>query len=402
MILSVRLALLALFALIASPALAADETQPPVTILVSIDAFRADYLDRGLTPNLKAIAADGIRAVLRPSFPTKTFPNHYAMVTGLRPDRNGIVSNKMEDAARPGVLFTTKNAGDAFWWGQAEPLWAAAEKAGIPSAAFFYPGSWVDYQGTRPHESLPYAEAIKDPQRVTAVIDWLRRPPETRPRFIALYLDSIDHAGHKSGPDTPALDAALVEIDAQIARLRAAIAEQGLAANLVVVSDHGMAAISTDRIVWLHEIADPADYRLIEDGAVAMIAAQPGHDRALAASLLRRRPHVDCRRKSAMPARYHYGRNPRVTPFVCVAEVGWVVMDALPKWGLDHGTHGYDNRAPEMQAIFLAEGPAIRPRGQLPTFDNVDVYPLLRDLLGLPPRPGIDGSDAPFRRALKR
>lgn len=397
-----RFVLLALLALVAGPTLAADEAQPPVTILVSIDAFRADYLDRGLTPNLKAIVADGIGAVLRPSFPTKTFPNHYAMVTGLRPDRNGIVSNKMEDAARPGVLFTTKNAGDGFWWGQAEPIWAAAENAGLRSAAFFYPGSWVAYRGTRPHESFPYDEGVKDEQRVTAVIDWLRRPPETRPRFIALYLDTIDHAGHKYGPDSPEIDSALAAIDGQIERLRTAIAALRLPANLVVVSDHGMAAISPDRIVRLHEIADPADYRLIEDGSVAMITARPGHDRALAASLLKSRPHVDCRRKAALPARYHYGRNPRVAPFVCVAQVGWVVMDELPKWGLDRGTHGYDNRAPEMQAIFMAEGPTIRPRGPLPTFDNVDVYPLLRDLLGLPPKPGIDGSDAPFLGALKR
>jgi len=401
MILSLRVALLALFALFAAPVLAQD-AQPPVTILVSIDAFRADYLDRGLTPNLRALAANGIQATLRPSFPTKTFPNHYTMATGLRPDRNGIVSNKMEDAARPGILFTTKAADDPFWWDQAEPIWVAAEKAGLRSATLFYPGSWVAYRGTLPHEFSRYDEAVKDEQRVTTVIDWLHRPAATRPRFIALYLDTIDHAGHKAGPDTPELNAALGAIDAQIARLRAAIAALGLPANVVIVSDHGMAAIAPERILWLHDIADPADYRLIEDGSVAMIAPRPGRDKALAASLLRPHPHMDCRRKTHLPARYHYGRNPRVTPFVCVAQVGWVVMDVLPKWGLDKGTHGYDNRAPEMQGIFLAEGPAIRPLGMLPPFDNVDVYPLLRDLLGLPPKYGIDGTDAPFRRALSR
>lgn len=399
--LRVRLALSALLVLVAGPLLA--KTQPAaVTILVSIDALRADYLARGITPTLADIGAHGIGATMRPSFPTKTFPNHYAMATGLRPDRNGIVSNKIEDAARPNILFTTKNADDPFWWDQAEPIWAAAEKAGLRSATLFYPGAWVAYRGTNAQDALRYDEAIEDPARVSTVIAWLRRPAATRPRFVALYLDSVDHAGHKAGPDTPALDAALVAVDAQIARLRAAIAQLGFGVNLIVVSDHGMANIAPERVIALRTIADPADYRLIEDGSVAMIAPRPGRDRALAASLLRPHPHLDCRRKQAMPRRYHYGRNPRVAPFVCVAEVGWVVMDVIPRWGLDRGTHGYDNQAPEMQAVLVAEGPAIRPLGRLRTFDNVDVYPLLRDLLGLRRKPGIDGTDRPFRRALGR
>ena len=217
MLLSVRFSLLALFALLAPAAIAA-EARLPVTVLVSIDGFRADYLTRGLTPHLSALAAKGISAAMRPSFPTKTYPNHYALVTGLRPDRNGIVGNKMQDAARPGETFTMKASQDSFWWNEAEPLWAAAEKAGIRSATMFWPGSNVAYDGVRPQDWFDYDEAITNRQRVDAALDWLRRPAGIRPRFVTLYFDLVDTAGHRHGPDSPELNAALKEADAQIGR----------------------------------------------------------------------------------------------------------------------------------------------------------------------------------------
>lgn len=401
MTLSLRLALLALLALIAGPA-SAKARRAPITILVSIDAFRADYLDRGLTPNLTALAAKGISAAMRPSFPTKTFPNHYAMVTGLRPDRNGIVANKMEDAARPGVTFTTKNSNDAFWWSEAEPLWAGAEQAGIRSASMFWPGSSVSYGNVRPEDWFDWDENITPTQRVNAVLDWARRPAAIRPRFITLYFDTVDTAGHHHGPDSPEVDQALKDADAAIGLLRAGLAAMKQPADLVIVADHGMAATSADRVVMVKDIANPADYHVIDEGPVALIDPVPGHEAALAASLLRPLPHVQCLRKQDLPERLHYGRNPRVAAFVCQADIGWLLLDKMPEKGVDKGSHGYDNQAPEMQALFVAAGPDIRAKGKLAPFDNVDVYALLRDLLHMPPKPDVDGTDAPFRRSLVR
>lgn len=396
-----RFALFALLTLIAGP-LAASDARPPVTILISIDGFRADYLQRGLTPTLSALAAQGVSASMRPSFPTKTYPNHYTIVTGLRPDRNGIVANKMEDSARPDDTFTMKNSQDSFWWSEAEPIWAAAEKAGIRAATMFWPGSNVAYDNVRPQDWFDYDEAITDTQRVNTVLDWLRRPAAIRPRLITLYFDIVDTAGHRHGPDSPEVNAALRQVDGDIARLRAGLAALGQPANLVIVADHGMAASSPDRIVWMRDIADPADYHIVDEGPVGLIDALPGHEVSLAASLLKPHPHLDCMRKADLPARLHYGHNPRVAPFVCLVDVGWLLLDKYPeKWGIDLGSHGYDNQAPEMQALFVAAGPDIARKGRLPTFDNVDVYPLLRDLLHLPPKAGVDGTDAPFRGVVK-
>ncbi len=170
MLLSLRFALLSLLALFVSP-VGAAEVRQPVTIIVSIDGFRADYLGRGLTPALSALAARGISAAMRPSFPTKTYPNHYALVTGLRPDRNGIVGNKMEDAARPGETFTTRNNDDSFWWSEAEPLWAGAEKAGIRTGVMYWPDSNVAYDGVRPQDWFPFSENVTSTQRVNTVLD---------------------------------------------------------------------------------------------------------------------------------------------------------------------------------------------------------------------------------------
>jgi len=399
MTLSLRFALLALFALVCAPASA--EKRTPITILVSIDGFRADYLQRGLTPNLSALASQGISAAMRPSFPTKTFPNHYALITGLRPDRNGIVGNKMEDPRRPGDTFTMKNDEDSFWWSEAEPLWAGAEKAGIRSATLFWPGSIVAYDTLRPEDWFPYDENVTMTQRVDTVIDWVRRPAAIRPRFIALYFDTVDTAGHRHGPDSPELNQALGQVDQEIGRLRGGLAELKQPANIVIVADHGMASTSPDRVVMIHDVANSADYHVIDEGPVALIDPVPGHEAALAASLLKPIPHIHCLRKADLPDRLHYGHNPRVAAFVCEADMGWLLLDKISeKWGIDAGSHGYDNQAPEMQALFIAAGPDIAPKGTIPTFDNVDVYALLRDLLGLPPKADVDGTDAPFRKAL--
>src|SRR4249919_952869 len=129
-------------AALGGPALA--QAPPPVTILISIDAFRPDYLDRGVSPHLSALAAGGARAAMRPSFPSKTFPNHYTLVTGRRPDENGIVSNNMTDPAIPGVKFAMSNEEaviDRLWWDEAEPIWVTAEKAKILTGTMFWPGS---------------------------------------------------------------------------------------------------------------------------------------------------------------------------------------------------------------------------------------------------------------------
>lgn len=396
------------------PGLSPSEARAPVTILVSIDGFRDDYLGRGLTPHLSRLAAEGVSATMRPSFPSKTFPNHWTLVTGVVPDRHGIVANGFTDTEHPDERFTM-SSDQPYWWNSAEPIWVAAEKAGIPTATMFWPGSNVAWGGTmqndghhlvtggtRPHDWQQFNQSVSDRQRVDAIIDWLRRPSSTRPRFLTLYFDEVDTAGHEGGPDSPVVNAAIGSVDQAIGRLLAGLAELGQPANLVIVADHGMAAISSDRVVALDRFTDPADYVLIEDGPYATLRAVPGHEAALERRLLGHHDHIDCWRKEQIPARFHYGRNPRIPPYFCLADAGWTIKAKPPEKPFAGGTHGYDNADPSMAALFIAQGPAFRAGVKLAPFDNVDIAPLLRDLIGLPPGKDLDGTDSSFRRVLRR
>ncbi len=380
------------------------EVRKPVTILISIDGFRADYLDRGVTPALNELAKAGISSAMRPSFPSITFPNHWTIVTGLRPDRSGVVGNRMEDTARPGVTFTMQSD-DPLWWTESEPIWVTAERAGIPTATMFWPGSNVDWKGVRPTDWQQFNDAVNDRQRVDAIIDWLRRPAATRPQFLTLYFSEVDHAGHEFGPDDARTTDAVATVDKAIARLRAELATLGQSANLVIVADHGMAGVSSNRLIKLYEALKPEDARIVADGPYAGIVPLPGREDAVAKVLLAPRDHMTCWRKADVPARLAYGRNPRVPDFVCLAETGWMILASPPQPGREFklgGAHGYDNDAPEMRALFIASGPAFKAAGKIPTFDNVDINPLLRDLLGLPAGQGLDGDDAPFRGVLAK
>ncbi|UYY78965.1 ectonucleotide pyrophosphatase/phosphodiesterase [Sphingomonas sp. R1] len=392
------------------PAAAALEARTPVTILISIDGFRADYLQRGVTPNLARLAAEGITGPMRPSFPSKTFPNHWTLVTGVVPDHHGIVGNRMEDAGHPGETFTT--ASDApYWWNAAQPIWVAAEKAGIRTGTVFWPGANVawgspatradhgDYPGgTRPHDWLQYNQAIRDSQRVDTVLDWLRRPAASRPRFLTLYFDKVDTVGHAHGPDAVEATQAAGEIDTQIGALLEGLEGLRQPANIVVVSDHGMSETSDIRVIPLGLPKD--SYHLIEAGPFAALNPAAGQEALVEKTLLGRHPHMECWRKADIPARFRYGTNPRIAAIFCLAEPRWMIVEKLPDAPYTRGEHGYDNQSTDMAALFVAAGPAFR-HGTLPAFDNVDVYPLLRDLIGLPPRTDVDGDDAPFRHFLR-
>lgn len=217
-------------------------------ILVSIDGFRAEYLDRGVTPNLARLAAGGVRAVaMRPSFPSITFPNHYTLVTGLRPDHHGIVENEMNDAAIPGQHFTLKNRAaviDRRWWDQAEPVWVIAERHGVRSATLFWPGSEADIRGVRPTVSPRFDGKLPADARVDLLLSWLDRPADQRFGFMTLYFDDVEHAGHDFGPEAPQTTTALAVVDRAIERLQDGLAARQVKADLVIVSDHGMAALS--------------------------------------------------------------------------------------------------------------------------------------------------------------
>ena len=397
--------ILVLIALLFLPAgLAAQEASRPVTVLVGIDGFRPDYLDRGITPHLSALAAQGAEGPMRPSFPTKTFPNHYALVTGKRPDRNGIVGNSMIDPRRPGVMFSLGNAAqalDPFWWNEAEPVWITAEKAGLRSATMFWPGSEVAIQGMRPSDWLRFDQNVTNVQRVNTLLDWLRRPADIRPAFATIYFDTVDTQGHRFGPESAEVNAAIAEVDARIGDLVGGAARLGVAVNWVIVADHGMRQTDEARVIQLDTLIDRASYIAVETGPYAAIEPAAGTDNRVAEALLKPHEHMTCTRKEDLPARLHYGANPRVAAIICLAEPGWTILSGPSLYPVTGGAHGYDNADPEMLAVFIASGPAFAEGARLPVFDNVAVAALLRAVLGLPEDAQADGRLADLKAALR-
>ena len=379
--------LLALLLPLAAHAQEGSERKP-VTILISIDGFRADYLDRGITPTLSRLAMEGAHGKLRPSFPTKTFPNHYAIVTGKRPDTNGIVGNNMIDPRRPDVRFSLgdpKQSLDPFWWDEAEPAWVTADKAGVRSATMFWPGSEVAIHESRPPDWMRYDAHVGYTQRVNTLLDWMRRPADIRPAFVTLYFEAVDDAGHKFGPDSAEVNAAIAEVDARIGDLTAGIAALGQPARTIVVADHGMRAIDESRVIQLADLIDLPSIIAVETGPYAAIEPAAGTDDRVYKALLKPHDHMVCNRREELPKRLHYGQNPRVAAIICIAKPGWSIIAGTPNWPVKGGAHGYDNQDSEMLALFIASGTGLT--GDVGTIDNIEVYPLLMRLIGVAPLP---------------
>lgn len=373
-------------------------TMHPV-MLVSIDGFRADYIDRGLTPNLATMAREGAHApYMVPSFPSLTFPNHYTLVTGRVPDRNGIVNNTMRDPALGKFSLSNRDAtSDGRWWAEAEPIWVTAQKHGLHTATMFWPGTEASIHGVRPDHWVPFDDDLTARQRVDKLLSWIDEPGP-KPAFDTLYFDDIDHAGHEAGPDSPQVDAALRTVDDALGYLIGQLRRRGLydTMNIVVLSDHGMANVPVGNIVFADEETDLNALDAVSFGVVSTFNLKPGVDTSRAvARLLGPHQHMRCYRKEDLPARLDYGKNPRVPAFLCLADTGWAIIshEALAKrtMPMSRGEHGYDNLDPAMRALFVAHGPAFAHGASIAPFPNVDVYPLLAHLLDLQPLPN-DGN----------
>ena len=371
-------------------------------LLVSFDGFRYDYVQQYHASNFKAFIRKGSGAKgLIPSFPSKTFPNHYTLVTGLYPGNHGLVDNNFFDPDTQ-VNFTSKNKkaviDSAFYGGT--PLWKLAQKNGMKSASYFWVGSEVENE--HPDYYYAYNEKVPDSQRVEQVLKWLSLPLGERPRFIALYFSVTDDNGHQYGPNSDQVRNAVLHADSLLGQLMRGIAKTELPVNVIIVSDHGMKGIEQreSSYLLLPEIVPAADEStvIINSGShVHIYQPDPNKKKALYTELKDRAKHFNVLTKDEFPERWHY-KAKRVGDILLTADAGYYFMDFqrdklagfLKPWGWS-GVHGYDPRiVPEMNGIFYANGPNIRQGYTLDPFENIHVYPLIARILGLP-LPTIDG-----------
>ncbi|MEO8448332.1 MAG: ectonucleotide pyrophosphatase/phosphodiesterase, partial [Gemmatimonadota bacterium] len=349
-------------------------------VLLSLDGFRWDYLDRPEAVSLRALAGRGVRAErMIPSFPTKTFPNHYTIVTGLYPEHHGIVANTMWDSTigRRFTMSDTSTVRDARWWG-GEPIWVTAIRQGRKSAAMFWPGSEAPIGGILPTYYRRYDGAVPNVDRVRQVLAWLTLPKDRAPVIVTLYMSDVDGAGHQFGPDAPQTSAAIARVDQAVGVLARGLDSLGLAGsvNVIVVADHGMTAVSRDRSIYLDDYIELSTIDVVDWTPVGAIIPKPGHEAEVYERLRGKNPHLAVYRKRDVPARFHFNAHPRITPLVLIADEGWSITSHA-RQPVDGGAHGYDNALPSMGALFAAAGPAFKRGLVVPPFSNVHLYDLM-------------------------
>jgi predicted AlkP superfamily pyrophosphatase or phosphodiesterase len=364
----------------------------PILILISIDGWRWDYLDRVDAPALRSLAARGARSEgLIPSFPTLTFPNHWTIVTGLLPDHHGIVSNTMVDRSIGPARFSMSapTARDARWWG-GEPIWATVMRQGRKAAAMFWPGA----EAVHPTYWKPYDTKVPNADRVRQVLDWLTLPEADRPVFSTLYFSDVDSAAHSTGPESEETFAAARRVDEMIGRLLAGLTQAGLIARttLVVVSDHGLAETSVNRLIVLDDYLSRSEVEVVDSGAWLGINPGPTLTADAIVERLSGRHHaLTVSRKAALPPWLQYGTHRRIPDVIGLVEPGWLVTsrdsaarNAAAGWTTG-GAHGYSPRAKDMHALFLAAGPRVRQGVRIPPIENVHLYAFLCEILGVRP-----------------
>ena len=385
------------------------QAQQPLLLLVSLDGWRWDYIDRAATPKLRALTSRGVRAKgLIPSFPSKTFPNHYTLVTGLYPEHHGIISNNIADPQFPKRFSTSaETSRDARWWG-GEPLWVTAIRQGLRASAMFWPGSEAAIQGVRPTEWRPFDDKVSNGDRLKQVLDWLALPPDTRPSLITMYLSEVDGAGHDFGPDSPQVLEAARHLDEAIGQLVSGIQALGIIdqVTLVLVSDHGMSQLSDRRIIFLDDYVDLNTVDIVEWTPVVQLAPKTGSAEDLYRALKGKHPALAVYKREQLPRRLHYRDNPRIPPLVGLADDGWMITshkrfaDDKARGRNLGGDHGYDPELKSMHGLFVAAGPRIRQNLVVPEFRNVHVYDFLCAVLGVTPAKN-DGDPEVTRKFFK-
>lgn len=364
-------------------------------ILVSIDGFRHDYLERAELPALERLSQEGLRAdSLMHVFPTKTFATHYATATGLFAENTGVVANNMWDPERES-RFSLRNrdaVGDGFWY-DGEPIWNSVEKAGKIASPNTWPGSAAQIGGIRPSIVRLYNGAIPHDERVDTILEWLDLPPDERPVFSTLYFSAVDSAGHRHGPDAPEVIEAIVEVDRALGRLIDGLEDRNLLGrvHVLVTSDHGMEPIAAERYVLLDDYLPIERIRVSDSGPAAQIWTLddgPGADDILAA--VEDVPHLTAWKKGDGPARYRFDAHKRVPDVTIEADLGWMISTRSYFRGMvdggsgPRGMHGWDPAWRSMHGIFIAHGPAFAAGSELPAVRSVDLYSLMAELLRVP------------------
>ena len=383
-----------------------EENSNPV-LLISIDGFMNEYLERNDTPNFDRFLAEGVRAeYMIPVFPTKTFPNHWSLATGLYVENHGIISNSFYDYELDARFSYGAPDGqhDERWWG-GEPIWVTAEKQGKTSVNFFWPGSEATFDGLQSTKWVDYDGSIPDSTRIDSIAAWFDPAGDVQADFGTLYFSFVDSRGHRYGPDAPEVDEAVIEMDLLLGYFLEKIEGIGLAdqMNILLVSDHGMAKQSEDKVIFLDELINLDDVDIIDWSPVAMIRPHEGKTDEIYNALKENEENYRVYLKDEMPERFHFSNHYRIPEIIMIADMSYSITnrDYFEDRGVVTGMHGFDNMEPEMFTFFAAKGPAFKINEIEGPAESINIYELISHLLQIEPAEN-DGSLDEVKKFLKQ
>ena len=369
------------------------------TILISFDGFRWDYPDRGLTPNLDFIKENGVCALtLKPCFPSKTFPNHYSIVTGLYPENHGIIANSFTNPFnnQKYSLYDSTAKDNAVWY-KGEAIWETAKRQGVVSASYFWPGSELNIDFRRPNYSKKFIYTTPYDDRINGAMEWLPLPYDKRPHLIMLYFDATDTSGHNYGPNSSEVNQSIAMQDSLLGKIFLGLKELNLidSTNVIVLSDHGMTELSPDRVINIDKLLTGFQFKSSDKGTMMFIYPDEAEKNIVYQRLKDSEINYKTYWKNDLPDYLHYKDNPFVADIVLIADLGYSLFDGkdIEKYSAKFplGNHGYDPSNIDMHGIFYAVGPDFKTGYTCGTLNNIDIYPLLAKILRIFPNNNIDG-----------
>ena len=371
--------------------------------MISFDGFRSDYLDWYDTPNMDRFTSEGVRAKgLIPVFVSKTFPNHYSIATGLYAENHGLIGNHFYDPLLDddySLSDRSKVEDPKFYEG--EPIWVTAEKNNIQTASYFWVGSEAPINNTYPTRWKRYEHDFPFNSRIDSVVNWFSMPKKQRPKLCLLYFHEPDHTGHETGPKSDETAMMVHEIDSLFGTLITKLEQLPIAKNLniLVVSDHGMTEISSERTIDLSNHIETSKMKQEGSGPYSLLYDMDKNEIGNIVDKLNTVPKISAYAKKDIPDRYHFKRHHRIKDILVIADEGWYIknqaISSASKVGAyipKGGTHGYDNQLKSMHALFIANGPAFKKGITVPPFENVNIYPLICQILNIDPNKNIDGN----------
>jgi len=320
-----------------------------------------------------------------PPFYTKTFPSHYTAATGLYEESHGIVANSFFDKEMNKTF--KKYYRDLEWWKQGEPIWITAKKRKLKSGTFFWPGSEVNWNGTKPDHQMMYNSSVPFETRIESSIKWLKEGID----IVVSYFNQPDQAGHHFGPDSQEVADQVKAMDGVLGTIMDAIASSKQLkdnVNVLLTSDHGMFPVSREKAISLNEYLTPDDVEFGAQGTIIFLTPKNlSEDEVL--KRIEGIQHVKFYKKKDIPDEFHYRDNDRIPPIVGFPDLGWMVFDNSSAfwWDEDKATHGWSNKYDEMRPIFFAYGPAFKEKLEVDSFETVNYYPLMCHLLDIAPSP---------------